>query len=135
MQSLKEALKLAQKLQLKSAEAQIHMEMGKLYLQQGGSQRNMARKAFLKSKQIYETLGDMKNSSKNKYFLAQCLSSAIFPLFMDLMKSSDKYCNLFHLRRWKYQLKPFWRNQHLRSDMDDELKCLMEEFSRKSKMN
>ncbi|XP_061392410.1 uncharacterized protein LOC133327893 [Musca vetustissima] len=112
----------------KSQPAQIYMEIGKLYLQQGVSQRNMARNAFLKSKEIYESLGDLQNSKKNKYLLAQVMSTEIFPLFMDLMKASDKYCNLFDLRRWKYQLKPFWRDQYLKTEMGDELQCLLNEF-------
>ncbi|XP_073828969.1 uncharacterized protein isoform X2 [Musca autumnalis] len=131
MQNLQTALKLSQKLQVKPAEAQIYMEMGKLYLQQGATQRNMARNSFLKSKELYESLGDLQNSKKNKYLLAQVMSSAVFPLFMDLMKASDKYCNLFHLRRWKYQLKPFWQDQYLSNEKADELQCLLEEFAQK----
>ncbi|XP_075155909.1 uncharacterized protein LOC142229261 [Haematobia irritans] len=133
MDNLQHALQLSQKLQSKSDEALAYMNMGKLYLQEGAQERIYAKNAFSNAQLLYEKLGDRINRQKCIYLTAQVTTAGLFPLFLDLMKQSEKTGNLFHLRRWQYQLKPFWEPENFEDEGNDELTCLLKEFVRKPK--
>ncbi|XP_013111205.1 uncharacterized protein LOC106089774 [Stomoxys calcitrans] len=129
--NFKQAVNLSQQLNLKTHEANAHMNIGQWYLQEGGKERILAKAAFVKSMQLYESLGDAKNRQKCKFFLAQATSASVFPLFMDMIKTSESEGNFFKLRRWNDQLKPFWLQEPVEEKQKNDIENLLEEYSNK----
>uniref|UniRef100_A0A1B0AHA1 Uncharacterized protein n=1 Tax=Glossina pallidipes TaxID=7398 RepID=A0A1B0AHA1_GLOPL len=103
---LRQAYTIARKYHYEFLEGTILQEIGKIFTNQKGRQVE-AREVLTSARGIFLGLDDDVNRRKVDYLLANLNAINITPLLLKKCTSED-FCDLFYLRRWKTRCEPYW---------------------------
>uniref|UniRef100_A0A1B0AMQ1 Uncharacterized protein n=1 Tax=Glossina palpalis gambiensis TaxID=67801 RepID=A0A1B0AMQ1_9MUSC len=129
---LRQAYAIARKYHYEFLEGTILQEIGKVYTSQKGRQVE-AREVLTSARGIFLGLDDDVNRRKIDYLLANLNAINITPLLLKKC-TSDDFCDLFYLRRWKTRCEPYWDAfyQEIEFHAEDAVSSVSTDLSRKS---
>ncbi|XP_023171345.2 uncharacterized protein LOC111599799 [Drosophila hydei] len=127
--SFKRALRLSRLYEHKDHEAEILLNLGKLFARDT-SKTGIAKKCYNQAKKIYIDFNDTHRKKMAVFLMGKLLADEITPLYMAMLKASgSRYCAFYNLRQWKNRCRPFWMtlgNEIIKQE-SNAIYCLLEE--------
>ncbi|ALC44383.1 CG31798 [Drosophila busckii] len=127
--SFKRALRLSRLYDHKEQEAEILLNLGKLFARDT-QKTNIAKKCYNQAKSIYIDYNDTHSKKTAVFLMAKLMADEITPLYMAMLKaSSSQYCAFYNLRQWKNRCRPFWHSlgDEIMKQERNKIYCLLEE--------
>lgn len=115
MAKLKLALLVARSLNLNKLLGQSLLQMAKIFMRDS-QKYHLAENALKEAQSAFDLEDDLENLRCVKYMVALLQAYRNEKTFVQMIKDAQfKYCDLYKLRKWKYQLKPFWKSRPVMS--------------------
>uniref|UniRef100_W8C571 Uncharacterized protein n=1 Tax=Ceratitis capitata TaxID=7213 RepID=W8C571_CERCA len=115
MAKLKLALLVARSLNLNKLLGQSLLQMAKIFMRDS-QKYHLAENALKEAQSAFDLEDDLENLRCVKYMVALQQAYRNEKTFVQMIKDAQfKYCDLYKLRKWKYQLKPFWKSRPVMS--------------------
>ncbi|KAH8419508.1 hypothetical protein KR222_000900 [Zaprionus bogoriensis] len=127
--SFKRALRLSRLYDHKDHEAEILLNLGKLFARDT-QKTGIAKKCYNQAKSIYIDFNDTHSKKTAVFLMGKLLADEITPLYMAMLKASNsRYCAFFNLRQWKNRCRPFWLQlgTEMMKQEANSIYCLLEE--------
>ncbi|XP_011179029.1 uncharacterized protein LOC105210014 [Zeugodacus cucurbitae] len=113
MAKLKLAVLLARHLELNKQLGLSLLQIAKIYMKTP-NKYYLAENALREARDVFQEEKESENKICVKYMFALLQTEVNHKSFIDLIKQSEfNYCDLYKLRQWKYQAKPFWKRRGL----------------------
>lgn len=127
--SFKKALRLSRLYDHKDHEAEILLNLGKLFARDT-QKTGIAKKCYNQAKNIYIDFNDTHSKKTAVFLMGKLLADEITPLYMAMLKaSSSRYCAFYNLRQWKNRCRPFWHKlgDEIIKQESNNVYCLLDE--------
>ncbi|EDV97205.1 uncharacterized protein LOC6556719 [Drosophila grimshawi] len=127
--SFKRALRISRLYHLKNQEAEILLNLGKLFARDTQT-TGIAKKCYIQAKSIYIDYNDNHSKKTAVFLMGKLLADEITPLYMAMLKaSSSQYCAFYNLRQWKNRCRPFWLKlgDEIIKQESNNIYCLLQE--------
>jgi len=127
--SFKKALRLSRLYEHKDHEAEILLNLGKLFARDT-QKTGIAKKCYNQAKSIYIDFNDTHSKKTVVFLMGKLLADEITPLYMAMLKaSSSRYCAFYNLRQWKNRCRPFWHKlgDEIIKQESNNIYCLLDE--------
>lgn len=127
--NFKRALRLSRLYDHRDAEAEILLNLGKLFARDV-EKTGIAKKCYNQAKGIYIDFNDTHSKKTAVFLMGKLLADEITPLYMAMLKSSNsRYCAFFNLRQWKNRCRPFWKQlgKEIIKQETNNIYCLLQE--------
>ncbi|XP_064544968.1 uncharacterized protein LOC135432986 isoform X1 [Drosophila montana] len=127
--SFKRALRLSRLYDHKDHEAEILLNLGKLFARDT-QKTGIAKKCYNQAKNIYIDFNDTHSKKTAVFLMGKLMADEITPLYMAMLKaSSSRYCAFYNLRQWKNRCRPFWLKlgDEILKQESNNIYCLLEE--------
>lgn len=111
MAKLKLAVLLARKLELSELLGLSLLQVAKIYMKTP-NKYHLAENALREARDAFQDEEESENKRCVKYMMALLHTVSNERTFRDIIRNSQFYfCDLYKLRKWKYQAKPFWKRR------------------------
>uniref|UniRef100_A0A0K8WCB9 Uncharacterized protein n=1 Tax=Bactrocera latifrons TaxID=174628 RepID=A0A0K8WCB9_BACLA len=111
MAKLRLAVLLARHLELSKLLGLALLQVAKIYMKTP-SKYHLAENALREARDSFQDEEDSENKRCVKYMVALLQSISNEKTYIDIIKNSQfNFCDLYKLRKWKNQAKPFWKRR------------------------